>query len=179
MSGWQTRSTKKLFKNRIVELESRVSINPRNGNEAEYVVASFPEWCNVVALTPEKEIVLIRHYRHGSGQIEAEFPGGCVDLGESPLDAAVRELQEETGFIGDKPILIGDVFPNPALQTNKCHTVLITNAKKTTEQKLDDGEDIEVFLKPTAEIAHMIKTGKIKNCMIITAFYFYELYRRF
>jgi len=178
MEKWKVNSTRELFRSHIVDLEGRFSVNPRNGVEAEYYVASFPDWCNVVAITPEKELILIRHYRHGSGEFEIEFPGGCIDKGESPVAAAVRELKEETGYEGDPPVLIGNVSPNPAFQTNRCYTVLIKNACKMTDQSLDEGEDIEILKKPVSEFSEMIRSGKVNNCMIITAFYFYELYLR-
>jgi len=178
MDKWHINSRRNIFSSHIVNLEGRMSINPRNGNEAEYYIASFPDWCNVIALTPESEIILIRHFRHGSREFEIEFPGGCIDPGEDILKAAPRELEEETGYIGESPIQIAKFSPNPSFQTNHCYTVLIPNAKQLSVQNLDEGEDIEIFSVPVTNIPKMIKDGEITNSMIIAAFYFYELYKR-
>ncbi|MCM8527089.1 MAG: NUDIX hydrolase [Lentisphaeraceae bacterium] len=178
MNKWKVKSTRKIFSSHIVELEGRMSVNPRNGIEDEYYIATFPDWCNVIALTPEKEIVLIRHFRHGSRTFEVEFPGGCIDEGEKPLDAAVRELKEETGYVGKNPVLISNISPNPSFQTNRCYTVFIENAKKVTEQSLDEGEDIEIFKVPLEKVPELIQEGSIGNSMIIAAFYLFELYQR-
>ena len=178
MDKWQINSTRKIFSSHIVELEGRMSVNPRNGKEDEYYIASFPDWCNVIATTAKNEIILIKHFRHGSREFEIEFPGGCIDEGEKPVDAAVRELLEETGYQGDKASLIADFSPNPSFQTNRCFTVLIENVTKVSEQSLDEGEDIEIFKAKLDEIPMMIKNGQINNSMIVAAFYYYELYKR-
>lgn len=178
MHKWNINSTREIFSSHIVNLEGRMSENPRNGIEDEYYIASFPNWCNVIAITPKDEIVLIRHFRHGSREFEIEFPGGCIDEGEDPLKAGVRELEEETGYIGETPVLIGNISPNPSFQINRCYTIFTKNVKLTSTQSLDDGEDIEVFTMPIKDVPRMIKEGKISNSMIIAAFYLYELHAR-
>ena len=178
MDKWKINSTREIFTSHIVNLEGRMSVNPRNGKEDEYYIANFPDWCNAIALTPENEVVLIKHFRHGSRDFEIEFPGGCIDEGESPLNAGIRELLEETGYEGNNSIQIADFSPNPSFQTNRCYTVLIENARLVSEQSLDEGEDIEIFKRPINEIPQMIKDGEITNSMIVAAFYYYELYKK-
>ncbi|MCH2207208.1 MAG: NUDIX hydrolase [Lentisphaerales bacterium] len=174
LNKWQLSSSKVIFHSKIFTIESHWATNPRNGVSDEFYSAKFPDWVNVIALTPEEEVLLIRHFRHGTRKFEIEVPGGCIDKGENPLHAAVRELAEETGYSGDLPILLGQLSPNPSLQDNSCYTVLINNCQQTQAMNLDDGEDIEVFKVSLAEVKDLIFNGKISNTMVVSAFYFLQ-----
>ncbi len=81
-------------------------------------------WVNIIPLTPDQQVVMIRQYRFGSDEITLEIPGGLVEVGEDPQVAGIRELREETGYIPGKTIQIGKVRPNPAIHPNWCHTFL-------------------------------------------------------
>jgi ADP-ribose pyrophosphatase len=96
---------------RVHKVRSR---SPRTGGYFELSLLEASDWVNVVALTPEREIVLVRQFRHGTADFTLEIPGGMIDKGERPPQAAGRELCEETGYIGDAPVLLGAVTPNPA-----------------------------------------------------------------
>ena len=169
--NWQVKSSRCIFDSPIVNLKVKLSVNPRNGHENEYYLAEFPNWANVIALTSDRQLVLIRHYRHGTAQLEVEIPGGCIEKGEAPLTAAIRELKEETGYTGQKPILLGRVSPNPSFQDNYCYTYLVENAVLSDQQEMDDGEDIEVFTYPLTEIDTLIENGELSNSMVIAALY--------
>ena len=99
--------------------------HPVRGTEKEFIVAHAPDWVNVVAVTPEGKIVLVRQFRFGSNALSLEVPGGVMEEGEDPIAAGVRELSEETGYGGGKARLLGSVHPNPAIQDNRCHFVLV------------------------------------------------------
>jgi 8-oxo-dGTP pyrophosphatase MutT (NUDIX family) len=159
----------------IFRLRSRTVVSPRTGEPHTVVILSPPNWVNVVALTPTHEVVLIEQYRHGADEVMLEVPGGMIDEGEAPVDAAVRELQEETGYVGDAPELIGMVHPNPAFLTNRCYFVLVRNARLAAATHLDDGEDIEVHLRPLDEIPELIRVGEITHALTATAFYWLGL----
>lgn len=168
---WQLSKEKTVFTARIFTVESHIAKNPRNNIEAEYFTLKFPDFVNVIAVTEDKNVVLIKQFKHGSKEIEIEVPGGCIDHGECPLEAGVRELAEETGYTGGKPQLIGTNLPNPAIQGNRCYTVLIENCHLSKARELDEGEDIEVFKIPLKDVKDMIINGKISNAMVIAAFY--------
>ena len=174
VENWQLGNEKTVFTARIFSIESHLAKNPRNNIEAEYFTAKFPNFVNIIALTEEQDVILIRQFRHGSKKIEIELPGGCIDSGECPLEAGTRELAEETGYKGSNSQLIGDCLPNPAVQGNHCYTVLTQNCKLTYSRKLDDGEDIEVFKVPLGDIRKMITDGEITNSMVIAAFYYLQ-----
>ena len=99
-----------------------------------------------------------------------------VDEGEKPMDAAIRELSEETGYTSSKVIEIGRVEPNPALMSNHTYSYLALDASQTEEQKLDGMEDIEILKKPVDEIPLLIEKGEIEHALVICAFYFYNQY---
>jgi 8-oxo-dGTP pyrophosphatase MutT (NUDIX family) len=92
-----------------------------------------------------------------------------VDPGESPADAAVRELREETGYAGGTPRLLGVVDPNPAIQTNLCHLFWIDGCRRVGEQRPDDGEDIEVLTMTPAEARAAVKDGRIRHALVVCA----------
>lgn len=143
----------------------------RTGLVGEYQVLRTPSWVNVVALTPQQDVVLVEQYRHGVDRVTLEIVGGMVDAGEDPGAAAARELLEETGHAGDAPERLGAVRPNPAIQDTECTTWLIRNARKVAEPRPDDGEHIEVVTAPLAAIPEMIRAGRIDHTLVISAFY--------
>ncbi|MEM9557369.1 MAG: NUDIX hydrolase [Acidobacteriota bacterium] len=144
--------------------------SPRTGRASWYKVLEVPVWVNVVALTPEREVVLIEQYRHGIDELTLEIPGGMVDAGEDPAAAATRELREETGFTGAEPELLGSVHPNPAIQDNCCHTYLIRDARRTASMELDDGEHIRVVTHRLDDVPALIRDGVITHSLVVCGF---------
>jgi 8-oxo-dGTP pyrophosphatase MutT (NUDIX family) len=143
------------------------------GKRLEGVVLEYGDWVTVLALTKNQEAVLIRQYRHGAQKIIVELPGGAMDPeDESPLVAARRELQEETGYSSDKFIQVGMVSPNPANQTNLIYSFLALDAEKVSGQHLDGTEEIEVFLKPFEEVIAMARNGELLQSMQVSAIFF-------
>jgi 8-oxo-dGTP pyrophosphatase MutT (NUDIX family) len=143
------------------------------GKILEPLVLEYGDWATVVALTKAQEVVLIRQYRHGARQVILELPGGAMhEADESPLQAAQRELLEETGYSGNTFIEIGKVSPNPANQTNLIHSFLALDVVKVAGQNLDDTEEIEVVLKPLEEVITMARNGELLQSMQVSAVFF-------
>jgi len=134
-----------------------------SGKVFEATALEFRSWAVVLALTKNKEVVLVRQYRHGTQDFVWEFPGGVVDDGENPLDGGRRELSEETGYTAPNLIEVGKFYPNPALQTNTMYGYLAYDAEKTDVQKFDEAEDIEVHLVSLDELIAMTKRGEFLN----------------
>jgi ADP-ribose pyrophosphatase len=163
---------------RIFRLRTDRSRSPLTGVEHDFVVLESPAWVNVIPLTPAAEVILIRQYRHGIKEVTLEIPGGLVEAADTPLGAAKRELSEETGFRGETWVDLGFVHPNPAIQDNRCHTFLALGATPAWPQALDEKEDIEVLLRPLAEIPRLIREGEITHALVIAAFWrFFMEYR--
>lgn len=143
--------------------------NPRTGAALRRLVLETPDWVNVVALTPERRLIVVRQYRFGSAQVTTEIPGGVIDPGEPPEEAARRELREETGHTAERWTSLGAVEPNPAFQSNLCHHFLAEGAQRTHELELDPGEDIVVATLELDEVRRQIERGEIRHSLVITA----------
>ena len=143
--------------------------NPRNNKDLKRLVLETVDWVNIVAITAEKKIVVVHQYRFGTGKIATEIPGGVLEAQESPQQAAMRELQEETGYTSSSWYYLGAVEPNPAFHTNLCHHWLAERVRKTHTPMLDEGEDITVETLDFEEIRTAIKSGQIKHALALSA----------
>ena len=164
---------------RIFRLRSDVSISPRTGKEHDFYVLDSVNWVNVIAITPDQKLVMIEQFRHGSNTVELEIPGGMMDPGETdPVVTAVRELREETGYEGENARLLGKIWSNPAILSNKTYTVLIENCRLKHDVDWDHGEDLETRLVPVAEIPKLVADEKISHSLVVVALYYFDLWQR-
>ena len=176
---WPKLGSKPLGDFKVFRIRSDRLRSPRTGREHDFFVIDSVNWVNVIALTPKRQLVMIEQYRHGSGTVELEIPGGMIDARDvSPEAAGVRELREETGYAGENPYIIGQVFPNPAIMSNTCFTVMVKNCRLQHPVEFDHGEDLVTRLVPVAEVPKLVATGKIKHSLVIAALYHFDLGRR-
>lgn len=167
-----------LLHTRVGNVESATVESISTGREARFYRFSFNDWVNIIALTKNFQLIMIRQFRFGSQRVELEIPGGAIEKGELPLAAGLRELLEETGYAGKHGRIIGKVNPNPALQDNWCYTVLVEDVECVAEQQMDEMEDIEVVTIPVSEIDMLISEGHITHGLVLNALMFYEHTRR-
>lgn len=176
---WEKVGSKQLGDYRIFTVRSDEKISPRTGQSHDFYIIDCVGWVNVIATTPNRELVMVEQYRHGSNTVELEIPGGIMDAEErSPVETAVRELREETGYEGEKARVLGDVFANPAIMSNTCHTVLVENCALKHPVEFDSGEDLVTRLVPMADLADLVATGKIRHPLVVVALYYFDLWQR-
>jgi 8-oxo-dGTP pyrophosphatase MutT (NUDIX family) len=167
---WPVVATKALANYRIFQLRTDLKVNPRTGGQHDFFVIDCADWVNVVALTPSHHVVMVEQFRHGTNTVELEIPGGIMDPHETdPTVTGPRELREETGYEGSPAQLVGTIFPNPAIQSNRCHTVLVEAAEVRHATEFDHAEDIAVRLVPLADIPGLIATGAIRHALVVVA----------
>lgn len=140
-----------------------------SSREHDFVVLETPPWVNVVPITTDGQVVLIRQYRHGIRATTLEIPGGVADPDELPEAAAARELREETGYVAERLRPLASLLPNPAVQDNYCHLFAAEGCRLLHQQEPDPFESIEVRLYPVAEIPALIQRGEISHSMVIAA----------
>jgi ADP-ribose pyrophosphatase len=157
----------RLLKTAIFDVEG-FEVQTRAG-ERTYYRLHAPDWVNIVPITQEGKVVLIRQHRWGVDAETLEIPGGMVDPGESPEEGGVRELVEETGYGGGRVISLGWMHPNPAIQGNKCWMYAMLDAVVVGETQFDAGEDIEVELVDLSELPGLLDRGAISHALAIVS----------
>ena len=176
---WKTLRSTPAGDFRIFKLRRDRRVSPRTGHEHDYTIIDCPDWVNVVAITTDRQLVMVEQYRHGSETVELEIPGGMMDPGETdPVAAGLRELREETGYEGTGARLLGKILPNPAIMRNTCYTVLVENCELKHPTAFDHGEDLLTRLVPVAEIPRLLASGQIQHSLVHVALSHYELERQ-
>lgn len=179
LRSWPLLASEVLHAFPIYRLRRDSRRSPRTGKVHSFLVLDAKDWVNVVPVTPEGNVVLIRQFRHGTGSFVLEVPGGMVDPADpSPEQAARRELLEETGYTAERFHYLGFVYPNPAIQNNRCHTFLAEPARRAQAQHLEGSEDIEVLELPYDRIDGLIERREITHALVLTAFFWYDRYLR-
>jgi len=173
---WQTQSTRLLEQYRIMSVRTAVRTHPRTGKDHDFYIMDCPDWVNIMAITPDQHMVMVRQYRHGTDTVDLEIPGGVMDPGDAcAVATGTRELREETGYEGEGARIIGTIAPNPAIMSNYCRTVLIENCTLMHPTSFDEGEDIETVLVPISTMDQMVRDGIVQHALVVTAFYHYRL----
>jgi len=134
-----------------------------------YYVYDFATWVGALPVTEEGKIIMIRQYRHALGEVCIEIPGGCVDDTDASNEAAIRrELLEETGYTFSQVDYLGKISPNPSTNSNYLHMFLARGGKKTSQQQLDENEEIEVIEMTMDELKHLLRTNQLLQSMHVS-----------
>ncbi len=174
MRPWRRLGSERLQRCTVFDLD-RVRFEPPDGPAKDYWVVEAPDWINIIPLTDDGRVVLVRQYRFGIEGFTLEIPGGMCEGAEPPLDAARRELREETGYDAREIVPLGWVHPNPAVQTNRCHSFLALGAHPAGDPRPDEDEAFEVSTVPLDRIPSLIRDGTITHSLVIAAFHLLSL----
>ena len=175
---WLIVETETVFSTPIFDLHRRKSAHPHRGERDFYVLAA-PAWVNIIPLTRDRQVVMVRQYRHGINAFTLEIPGGMIDPEDvNPAHAARREMLEETGYDSDEIVPLGRVHPNPAIQPNRCYSFFARSVRRVGDPHPNIGgsEETEVVTVPLGKIKELIATGKITHALVIAAFSFFHVY---
>jgi ADP-ribose pyrophosphatase len=162
---------------RVFDVHVATMESPHGGGSHPFYRIQSPAWVNVVALTPDDQLVMVRQFRHGSRVVTLEIPGGIVDPGESPEEAAARELIEETGYRAGRLASLGSLNPNPALFGNRCHMQVALDCVPAAAIQNSATEETLVELVPLAALQDLVRRGAIDHALVVAALYAFELWR--
>jgi 8-oxo-dGTP pyrophosphatase MutT (NUDIX family) len=175
---WEVLATERLQDCAVFSVSRLLSRSPRDGGEHAFFRIDASDWVNVVPITTAGDLVLIRQYRHGAGEITLEIPGGMVDPGETPAAAAARELLEETGYGAAELSEIGRSNPNPALFGNRLHSFVARGCERVDEVRNEGNEETAVELVARAELTRLVRGGNIDHALVLAGLYYLELFER-
>lgn len=170
---WKTLSSEYLFRRPWLTARRDVCQLPDGRINDEYYVLEYPTWINVIAVTTDGQMVIIRQYRHGLGRTCFEIVAGCVEEGEAPMDAAKRELLEETGYTGGEWREFMQFTCNASAMNNITHSFLAIGVQQTDTQHLDQNEDIEIYTFSQQQVKDMLLSGQFMQASMIGPLYKY------
>ncbi len=170
---WKTLSSEYLYKRPWLTARKDVVQLPNGNINDEYYVLEYPEWINIIAITEDGRMILERQYRHALGRVCYEIPAGVVEEGEAPIDAAKRELEEETGYTGGEWTHLMSISPNASSMSNLSHTFIAKGVRKTTGQHLEATEDISVYLVQQDDVLQMLKHGDFMQALMVAPLWRY------
>lgn len=162
----------------VFSVSRSLSQSPRTGELHSFYRIDSADWVNIVPVTPEGDVVMVKQYRHGLEDFTVETPGGMVDRDETPEEAARRELLEETGYRAVEMVPLGGVNPNPALYGNTLHAFLGRDVERVAEVRNESTEETHVEVVSPAELRRLVSAGAVNHALVIAVLYLLDLESR-
>lgn len=174
VKGWETLSSEYLIQRPWLTARRDVLRMPNGKVVPEYYVLEYPTWVNIIAITEEGQFVLVRQYRHALDIVAYELCAGTMEASDgSPMEAAKRELLEETGYAGGEWTELTVLSANPTSMNNLNHTFIATGVKKVASQHLDETEDITVHLFSLEELVGLLRRDEMKQALMVAPLWRY------
>lgn len=172
MEKWKVLASKYLVQRPWATLRVDTLQMPNGNIKEEYYILEYPNWVNMIGITEDNTIILIKQYRHGAEEVLLELPAGVIEKGEDPADAARREMLEETGYAFTQIEKIATLYANPATSGNQTFTYLLQQGRKVQEQDLDNSEDIEVVELSIEEAKQLLLGNKFGQALHSSALFY-------
>jgi 8-oxo-dGTP pyrophosphatase MutT (NUDIX family) len=167
---WQVTSSTHLVHDRWLKVRADDCVTAEGVEIAPYYVLEYPDWVEIIALDAEDHIYLVQQYRHGLGVVALELPGGTMDASDAnPIEAAARELREETGLSSADWDYVGKLAPNPATHTNLSHIVIARNVELAAKPADDPTERIRLIRMPIRQAIELALKGKMIQVIHVAA----------
>lgn len=176
LKGWRVLKRRYLLKRWWMNIRVDHVQLPSGKELPEFHVIEYPDWACVLCITTDHRVVLVRQYRHALGAITYELPAGAINTGEPPLEAARRELLEETGYASEHWTLLGRCAPEPSKHAHFAHLFIAKEAEQVQQPAYDDSEDIQYCLVSVQELLRMANTGQIMHGVHLATI-FWAVYR--
>jgi len=174
---WKLINSKPVFESKYLQVEDRTYELPDGKIGEHYYHVSRPDYVLILAINDKEQIVVERQYRRGVDDFVYELPAGWIDEGETPLQAAIRELKEETGFEG-KGEIWQEIYPEPAFMSMKAFVVILEFEEKVSSQT-EHGHDehLKFELMEIPGVKKMVEEGKIKDMGFLAAMEIFDNYK--
>ena len=174
---WRVLDEEHLQHCKVFDVQRATMESPITGEPHPFYRIESPDWVNVVALTEDEALVMVRQFRHGARAVTLEIPGGLVDPGETAREAAIRELLEETGYRAGRVEDLGSLNPNPALFANRVHMQLAIDCVRVAEIQNTSTEHTTVEMLPLAALSETLRRGEIDHALVVAALHAFKLHR--
>lgn len=176
ISPWEREASNLHADCRVYNILREEWINRQEQSSSDFFVMDVNDWAVTIALTDEGNCVLVRQFRFGTAGFSWEFPAGVVDPGEDPLEGGVRELYEESGYRGRSARILSIVHPNPAIQRNRCHIILVEGAERIDGGDPGPHEFFEVREVSIPTLFDWAKNGTITHAIVHAGLFYLRDY---
>ena len=170
---WPLVSEEEVLQTPVFIVRRDTFLSPLDDREKPFTVLKVRDWVQVLAVTEDNQALLVRQFRVGTRQESLELPGGVVEIGQSPLEAAQRELREETGYTGGTWRELAAFRPNPAIQNNTAHLFLAEGVRLTGPTDFDENEDLELLTVPLEALKDLVLEGTLDHIVMVAGILYY------